>query len=64
MKRGMKDSSDPHHICGDINEETHEQNYEDVLCDLKAVPRKSKSSSANKIKNGRPPKKQNIPSKI
>jgi hypothetical protein len=39
------------HIYGDINEETHEQNYEDVLCNLKVVPRKSNSSSENKIKN-------------
>jgi hypothetical protein len=52
------------HICGDINEESQEQNHEDILCDLKAVSRKSKSSSANKIKHGRPPKKPNTPSKI
>jgi hypothetical protein len=52
------------HICGDINEEAQEQHYENICCDLKAVPRKSKLSSANKIKNGRPPKKPNTPSKI
>jgi hypothetical protein len=52
------------HIYGDINEETHEQNYEDVLCNLKVVPRKSNSSFANKIKNGKPLKKPNTPSKI
>jgi hypothetical protein len=41
-----------------------EQNYEDVLCDLKAVPRKSKSNSTNKIKNGKPPRKPKTPSKL
>jgi hypothetical protein len=47
------------HNCGDICEESQKQDYKDILCDLKDVPRKSKSSSANKIKNGRPPKKPN-----
>jgi hypothetical protein len=51
------------YICGDINE-MHEQNYEDGLCGLKDVPRKSKLSSANKIKNDIPPKKPNSLSKI
>jgi hypothetical protein len=52
------------HICGDINEETQEQNYKNIYCDIKIVPRKSKSSSANKIKNGKPPKKPSNLSKI
>jgi hypothetical protein len=47
------------HICGDINE-MHEYG----LCGLKDVPRKSKLSSANKIKNDIPPKKPNSLSKI
>jgi hypothetical protein len=52
------------HICGDIYGDPQEHSHDHDLCDLKVVPRKKKSGSANKIKNGRPPKKPNTPSKI
>jgi hypothetical protein len=52
------------HVCGDIYGDSQEHSHDHDLCDLKVVPRKKKYGSANKIKNGRPPKKSNTPSKI
>jgi hypothetical protein len=52
------------HVCRDIYGDSQEHNHDRDLCDLKAGPRKKKSGSANKIKNGRLPKKPNTASKI
>ena len=52
------------HVCGDINEDSLEQEYDHVFSDLNPIPRKKKSTSATKIKNGKPPKNPRTPSKL
>ena len=52
------------HVCGDINEDSLEQEYDHVFNDLNPIPRKKKSTSATKIKNGKPPKNPRTPSKL
>ena len=52
------------HVCGDINEDSLEQIFDHVFSDLNPVLRRKKSSSATKIKNGKPPKKPRTPSKL
>ena len=55
------------HVCGDINEDSLEQEYDHVdhvFSDLNPIPRKKKSTSATKIKNGKPPKNLRTPSKL
>ena len=52
------------HVCGDINEDSLQQNFDHVFSDLNPVLRRKKSSSATKIKNGKPPKKPRTPSKL
>ena len=46
------------------DEDSLEQNFDHVFSDLNPVPRRKKSSSATKIKNGKPPKKPRTPSKL
>ena len=52
------------HVSGDINEDSLEQNFDRVFSYLNHVPRKKKSNSVTKIKNGKPPKKPRTPSKL
>jgi len=52
------------YVCGDINEDSLEQNFDHVFSDLNPVPRKKKSNSATKIENSKPPKKPRTPSKL
>ena len=52
------------HVCGDINEDSLEQEYDHIFSDLSPVPRKKKSNSATKIENSKPPKKPRTPSKL
>ena len=52
------------HVCGDINEDSLEQNFDHIFSYLNPVPRKKKSNSVTKIKNGKPPKKPRTPSKL
>ena len=52
------------HVCGDINEDSLEQEFDHIFSDLSPVPRKKKSTYATKIKIGKPPKKPRTPSKL
>ena len=52
------------HVCGDINEDLLEQEYDHIFSDLSPTPRKKKSTYATKIKIGKPPKKPRTPSKL